>query len=211
MKKMLFILLVLLSVIAFAKPNFIEGQLRTQARIGTPLALTRPLDFVNRTDSGEYKSLLLLGLEAGYGIGRDFELTFTLTTDSHVWDQSPGYTVDISATSIALGCNAYLIPNLTGLFRLYGHLELGISFHGSDIRDSASKSYSTGYGFGLGVGAQVFFGETFFVEPFVLYRLHGNDNYSQDPGSGGVVYTEKGYEGGMPMTLGIGLGMGIVF
>jgi len=209
MKKLVFILLVVLFVITFAKPNFIEGQLRVEARIGKPLALTRPFNFVENY-GGEYESLLLLGLDAGYGIGRDFELTFTLTTDSHIWDQSPGYVADISATSIAVGCNAYLIPNLTGLFRLYGHMELGISFHGSDIRNSASKSYSTGYGFGLGIGAQVFIGNTFFIEPFVLYRLHGNDNYSRDPGSGGIVFTENGYEG-MPMTLGMGIGLGIVF
>jgi hypothetical protein len=192
-----------------------RGYGRFGFRVAYPIALTEPYPHgLQNTPDPEYSTSVYSGLEGGVGFSDYLELTIGLNlhfatagAKDALGEEIPTYDLTVGEGSIAVGLNAYFIK---GDIRPYGHVDLGISFNYSDFDNAAGYTRSLAPAVGIGVGCQFVFGEVFYLEPFVHYRLHASGTYTFNVDRPGYEPVEENFAA-TPMVLCTGLGLGFLF
>jgi hypothetical protein len=213
MKRTVVLFLVVLVVASVADFSGKRGYGRFGFRAAYPIALTEPYPHrFENADNPEYATSVYAAMEGGVGFSDYLELTIGLNfhfATARALDEDgeelPSFTLTAGEGSAAVGVNGYFIK---GDIRPYGHLDLGVSFNYADFDNT--PGYTRSLALAVGVGCQFIFGDVFYLEPFVHYRLHASGTYTfnvdevdYDPVDEDFLAT--------PMVLCTGLGLGFLF
>jgi|GEM_PF-2104476 len=216
MKPTVVVLLFVVLVASFsAEFSGKRGYGRFGFRAAYPIALTEPYpQAYENPPNTEYSTSVYAALEGGVGFSDYLELTIGLNfhfatagASNELGEELPNYDLTAGEGSVAVGLNAYFIR---GNIRPYGHVDLGVSFNYTDFDNVPGYTRSLALGMGVGVGCQFVFGEVFYLEPFVHYRLHASGTYTFNIDQPGYEPVEQDFLA-TPMVLCTGLGFGFLF
>ncbi|MCK4592984.1 hypothetical protein KAU45_00690 [bacterium] len=214
MKRTLILLLLALVAVSSAEFSGKRGYGRFGFRAAYPVALTEPYpQRFGNAKNPEYLTSVYAAMEGGIGFSDYLELTIGLNLlfataralDSN-GEELPAYALTVGEGSIAVGASGYFVK---GDIRPYGHLDLGVSFNYSDFDNVAGYTRSLALAVGVGVGCQFVFGDVFYLEPFVHYRLHASGSYTFNVDEPGFVPVDQQFLE-TPMVLCAGLGFGFL-